>query len=143
MKKEADQIQVLVDKFVDDVAELARRMALGALEAVLKGSADSGKPINAGNFDPALDTQPAIAKAAKAATKAAKKIAKRTVKKVRSKVAKANKEASRNIKSRQKDAKRAFYFRQKVKEGKPITDENAKWLAKYNKKHPSVHGIGG
>lgn len=126
------EIAALTDQFVDNVTTLAKQMTLDTLKAALGA--------NVGSYDPALETQPAVTKAAKAATKAARKIAKRSVKRTK-KVLRDLRVAKKGERNAQKlaDARRAWKLRQKIKGGTPIetlSNEDIDFLTAYNKKYP-------
>lgn len=143
MKSEyQEKMKALVEKFAGDVANLAKQMALDALSNALMHSDAKKKPLNLGNFDPALHTQPAVTKAVKVAKKAAKQLAKKTVRKVQKKIAKANKKLTSTAKDqkadKKRDARRAWRLRQALKKGDKLVPDDQTWLDGYNAQNPQL-----
>lgn len=121
-KKEYNQqMSTLVTNFVDSVTNLTRDMAR---EAVLGLFEDDGKVSQ-------KHAEKALKQIERKTRKATKKVANKTVRKIERKTEK-------SLKRRQKDAKRAWYLRDKLKKGADLKKDDAAWLNSYNAKNPVI-----
>lgn len=138
-----DQMDKLVNKFVDDVVDLTHKMTLTALHGMLE---DAPARTLGGIGQSIAFIQKVTTKAQKKVKKIAKKVAKSTRKSIVKKTKKiAKQDKAKDARGDAKnDARRAWRLREKVRnrnhdpENFPVLKQaDQEWLDGYNVKHPT------